>query len=411
MASTRTSSQQSPRTYALSVIATLLLTALIALVLTNPAQATITFADLYTLGKPYDFLTTRVGDYPPVVGGQAVGTGKGYATFDRYHALVWNPWAPSGIDLNPSTFTETEIIGTNGAQHVGTGWGTPTGNQEHAVLWNGNTASVLDLHPLGSGYTTSRAYGTDGTHQVGIVEGTATSYQHHAALWTGSRASYVDLHPTHLDLRVSRAYATRDNQQVGHGIGPATGEVFHALLWTGSASSVVDLHPAGFNFDSESIATNGARQVGKAMYWVPDGAFRRYFTHAMLWSGSAESAIDLHPGGVYTSSRALGISDEFQVGYASLPGSDHAMLWSGSAASAFDLHSLLPSASFKRSYAYSIDTSMLSGTIIHGFGVDNADKLHALAWTLSGDSVLPEPAALSLLCAAACVTMLRRARR
>ena len=80
--------------------------------------------------------------------------------------------------------------------------------------------------------------------------------------------------------------------------------------------------------------TNGTQQVGF-------GGFSNGYRHALLWSGTAASAIDLTPIG-YDISDAMAISGNQQVGYgwgpAAGPGNyEHALLWSGTAASAVDL--------------------------------------------------------------------------
>jgi hypothetical protein len=54
----------------------------------------------------------------------------------------------------------------------------------------------------------------------------------------------VDLTPSGFDTSV--AEGAGGGQQAGFGSGPATGSHDHALLWTGSATSVVNLHPSGF---------------------------------------------------------------------------------------------------------------------------------------------------------------------
>jgi hypothetical protein len=71
-------------------------------------------------------------------------------------------------------------------------------------------------------------------------------------------------------------------QQVGGGAGTATGNLPHALLWSGTAESVVDLHPflAGLpiNFtesNAAAIASDGSI-VGTA----GDGIS----TYAVLWT-------------------------------------------------------------------------------------------------------------------------------
>jgi len=96
----------------------------------------------------------------------------------------------------------------------------------------------------------------------------------------------------------STAYGVSRGQQVGTG---TVGSLGHALLWTGSAQSVVDLHPSGF---SETVAK--AVAAGRRVGWgtTTDGS-----THALLWNGTADSVVDLHvflPAG-FTWSRANGI--------------------------------------------------------------------------------------------------------
>src|SRR5436853_399387 len=61
-----------------------------------------------------------------------------------------------------------------------------------------------------------------------------------------------------------------------------------AWLIHGSAASAIDLTPVGF-ISSHAGATDGVRQVG-------DGGIGS-IAHALLWSGSAESYVDLHPAG------------------------------------------------------------------------------------------------------------------
>lgn len=61
--------------------------------------------------------------------------------------------------------------------------------------------------------------------------------------------------------------------------------------------------------------------------------------HALLETGNAVTAVDLHPGATYYSSMAISTDDTEQCGYATYFGAPHAMRWAGSAASAFDMHS------------------------------------------------------------------------
>jgi hypothetical protein len=111
-----------------------------------------------------------------------------------------------------------------------------------------------------------------------------------------------------------------------------TGGGYHALLWTGSASSYVDLHPRNSGISSSvAMGIGDGQQVG---YVSGPG----YAWHAALWSGTAESFVDLNPP-VFTTSWAAGVSGGRQVGYGETATGDvgHALLWAGSANTYVDL--------------------------------------------------------------------------
>ncbi len=275
----------------------------------------------------------------------------------------------TAIDLHPSGFTTSQALGISDGQQVGMGRGPSSGGQTHALLWSGTAGSVVDLHP--SGFILSEARSTSGGQQVGI--GVPASGGSHALLWRGTAGSVVDLHPS--GFATSTGTSTSGNQQlgwkqVGYGFPPGPpGTGGHALLWSGSAGSVVDLNPSGF-IDSIAYGVSGGQQVGAGRPTSGDPE------HARLWSGSAGSVMDLHPSG-FDASNAFGISGGQQVGYAAGPttaGGGHALLWSGSAGSAVDLH---PSG-FIASQALGTN-----GTQQVGFGVVGGHN-HALVW--SGDA-------------------------
>jgi hypothetical protein len=98
-------------------------------------------------------------------------------------------------------------------------------------------------------------------------------------------------------------------QQVGSGIESKHG-YYHALLWSGTAASMVDLHPVSGFEDSWAADTDGTHQVGYATSLGPNAGY-----HASLWSGTAASLVDLHPaGGFFLNSSAIGLSSNQQVG-------------------------------------------------------------------------------------------------
>lgn len=288
------------------------------------------------------------------------------------------------VDLHPAELTESWACGVDGAQQVGCGcYGVASSSSVRAMLWHGTAASAVDLHP--AGFTFSRINGIDGGQQVGwgnvyYVHGGRKPYlvnYYHAVLWTGSAASAVDLHPA--GFGQSWGSGVGGGQQVGYAdryyyVKKKGGYYVyecHALLWTGTAASVVDLHPAGFT-SSYASGVSGGQQVGWGIY--PDGD-----DHALLWMGSAASAVDLHPVG-FSQSWALGVGGGQQAGYGvATEGNNHALLWTRSAASALDLHP----AGFTSSVANGANGLQQVG---YGFYTDGTQ--HALVWTESAASVV-----------------------
>ena len=198
-----------------------------------------------------------------------------------------------------------------------------------------------------------------------------------------ARPTYTafDLSPTNLSgFTSSGAGGSFGGQQIGFG---STGTAAHALLWSGSAASTVDLHPAGF-VNSYGAAVAGGQQVGYANLAGDTGTY-----HALLWSGSASSAIDLNPAG-FTYSQASGISGGQQAGYGNpVTGWPHALLWSGSAAGAVDLN--------PPGFVQSRAGGILNGQEV-GFGEATlGGAMHALLWSGTAASAVDlNPAGLGI---------------
>jgi hypothetical protein len=173
------------------------------------------------------------------------------------------------------------------------------------------------------------------------------------------------LHPAGLDY--SLGWGTSNDHQVGYGRGTSATASDHALLWSGTAASVVDLNPND-SFASYATAVAGSTQVG----WGTSATTGNN-DHAFLWQGTAESAVDLHPIG-FERSEAIGVSGTSQVGYAANDSYPHAILWTGTPASAVDLN--------PTGFDYSIG-SAVSGTKQVGYGAGTAtgNKTHALLWS------------------------------
>ncbi|MBK7405062.1 MAG: hypothetical protein IPJ41_10605 [Phycisphaerales bacterium] len=156
------------------------------------------------------------------------------------------------------------------------------------------------------------------------------------------------------------------SQQVGQAHPVSSG---HAILWTGSAGSWVDLHPAVM-YSSYAFAVSGGQQAGFATaIGSPD--------HAALWTGSAASWVDLNPPGS-TQSTAYGVNSGEQVGFARFGQPYHAGIWSGSAASFVDLN---PGGPLMASVAYAI-----GGGEQAGYTRDGGGDYHAALWSGSAAS-------------------------
>jgi hypothetical protein len=242
------------------------------------------------------------------------------------------------------------------------GWGYTTSGNQHALKWAGSASTVVDLDPTGI-WARSEALGISGDQVVGLGRMTDPGPLR-ALLWTSS--GVVNLHPS--GYSVSTAAATDGVQQVGDGDG-------HALLWMGSANSVVVLHPLGGYVASRAHGVSGGQQVGVGIYSSNGIITSSARSHALLWRGSPESLVDLHPGG-FLESNALAVAGGKQVGWGiTADGMNHALVWNGTADSVVDLHVFLP-AGFARSVASAIDAS---GNVI-GWAEFGTGQRHAILW-------------------------------
>lgn len=172
---------------------------------------------------------------------------------------------------------------------------------------------------------------------------------------------------------LSVAVATSGNTQVGW-----TGDDFStrrlAILWNGTSENYIYLHPAGFDQTyAQGIWEN--TQVGYGQSPATGGA-----SHALMWMGTASSVIDLHPSG-FSTSWALDIEGTRQIGGGTPIGSNlaHALLWTPS--SVVDLN---PSG-FDQSGGRAIRGNTQVGS---GRGAATGDKDHALLWNGTAESVV-----------------------
>jgi hypothetical protein len=236
--------------------------------------------------------------------------------------------------------------------------------------------TVVDLGPAG---TTSFGNGAGAGQQVGFTaanSSTTITGANQAALWSGSSGTLINLHPA--TAITSQANAASNGQQVGS-------VDSDAVLWNGTADSTTILTPAGF-VSAQAFAIGDGQQVGCGSFLVKGarGVLQPGPNHALLWQGTASSAIDLNTSSGFDSSCAFGVSGGNQVGTGTKGPNSLAVLWLGTGKSATSLH---PDKGFLQSGGTAI-----SGTQQVGWGLTAAfiepgvvrlpiSRFHALLWT------------------------------
>jgi hypothetical protein len=232
--------------------------------------------------------------------------------------------------------------------------------------------TVTYLHPAGA--VNSYGTGVSGVDEVGYsVVGT----NDHAARWTGSAASFADMNPAGA---VSSAILGTDGvHQIGSfkptpTIPPATTfPVSRATIWSGTAISAVNIHPGGGSiFEAQSVgaAIEGSLQTGSFSGHEGEGVAAR-------WNGTAGSYINIHPV-AYGRSAGLGTDGVSIVGSVSGGSSVtffHAGLWKF----APDVFVDLNPAGASDSQANDVDGTIQVGRIQLGTGADLT--FHAALWT------------------------------
>lgn len=236
-------------------------------------------------------------------------------------AARWEGMADSWVDLSPSAAAST-------ASGVSNGWqvGSDYSNfWSHAALWNGDASTWVDLHP--DDQLLSYATDTDGEQQVGYtaIPGVLNYLNFAAALWSGTAQSWV-----RLAEYGSMAYAVHDGVQVGDSGGSPFSSAY-ATLWRGTPESIIILH----QFDDSPnpvIDYSAAYGVHRDQQVGVSGSANHGFEHAVLWTGTADSQVNLHPGSGWHSSAAYGVHEGWQVGSAT-SNQSRACVWRGSASS------------------------------------------------------------------------------
>jgi hypothetical protein len=185
-----------------------------------------------------------------------------------------------------------------------------------------------------------------------------------------------------------------DEVQVGFAnVLPFTTFETTAMMWRGTAESAVNLHPPKYASSlagSVAYGTNGIQQVG----FASDNPFAD--THAYVWSGSAESGVDLQPylsplGMLLYRSVAFDISEDgVIVGEALDSGGDtHAVMWTPILVGDFNLDGYVNAADYtvwRDSYGQSGEDLSADGN-----GDERVDEADYVIWRERfGDSLAVE---------------------
>ena len=136
--------------------------------------------------------------------------------------------------LHPSFSLLSFAYGVSGESQVG--WDIVGGD---ALLWNGTAESAISLNPVG--YGNSIAYDVLVANK--LEAGKLLQQLMHCC---GAELQRVLSTSIRTDFVWSTAFGISDGRQVGYGGFLAGNSVSHALLWHGTAESVVDLHPPQF---------------------------------------------------------------------------------------------------------------------------------------------------------------------
>jgi hypothetical protein len=213
---------------------------------------------------------------------------------------------------------------------------------------------------------------------LGVIQSMAGGTPHAVVIDTAQNA-LTDLNPP--DASSSFVEAVADGEIVGRAResfyvqGHFTPAAYHALMWTGTAASMVDLTPASvpgsqYAVQASADGTDGVHQVGAANEF------------AAYWSGSAASYQSLGPSNLpnLSNADATALRGNQIVGFATdAAGHEHPLLWNGVTTNAIDL---LPSAYY---FGRAFDTN---GTQQVGIAdpVGTTDVGDAVVWNGSPDS-------------------------
>jgi len=341
--------------------------------------------DAQTSYTAIDLTPTASGSAQTASGGQAAGyTGATPNAFSG-RATLWT--GDGAIDLHPAFLdgagARSQVNGFAGNLQVGIGAGTSTGNRNAPIAWSDTAASatLLSIPFVNAG---GQANATDGLQIVGSAVGLdrdgTTIGTAHAMIWDVATGAALDIGTD----------ATLNDVAGGMQVGVINKGIANAAFWRGT-NKATSLHPKTAVV-SYASGTDGVRQVGYAGFDIRvrveavKGQKDRRFNYAHVWTGTAASALNIHPyvssadGKVLDHSYAMKVKGQYIVGYANVStgtttiGLARAIVWDSNY-QATDLQAFVP-AGFVTSVAYGVDESgNVAGVMTKADGTR-----HAVLW-------------------------------
>jgi hypothetical protein len=319
--------------------------------------------------------------------GLAAGYASSVANAFVGRATLWT--GDSAVDLHPDAIVgpgRSTVNGFAGNLQVGSAASATTGNRNIPIAWSDTAASATVL-PIPFVNAGGQANATDGLQIVGSAIGLnrdgTTLGSAHALIWDVATGAVTDIG---LDANL---YGVAGGQQVGIVLKALP----NATLWRGTKTAT-SLHPKNAVV-SYANATDGVRQVGYAGFDIRvrveavGGKKDKRFNYAHVWTGTAASALNIHPyvssadGAALESSYALSVAGSYVAGYATLStgtttiGRPRALVWDANY-QATDLQAFVP-AGFVSSVAYAVDAEgNVAGVMTAADGTR-----HAVLWVLN----------------------------
>ena len=317
--------------------------------------------------------------------GAAAGYTSSQANAFTGRATVWS--GEGAVDMHPSFLdgagARSVINGFADSLQVGSGAGTSTSNRNVPLVWKSTveSAAILSIPFTNAG---GQANATDGVQIVGSAVGLdrdgTTLGSTHALIWNVATGEAVDV----------GVDATLNDVAAGQQVGTVLKGVANAALWQGTKSYTL-LHPKNAVV-SVASGTDGVRQVGYAGFDIRvrveavKGAKDKRFNYAHVWSGTAASALNIHPyasnadGALFEHSYAMKVNGSSIAGYVTVVtgtttiGLSRAVVWDSNY-QATDLQAFVP-AGFISSMAYSVEES---GRVV-GVMTKADGTRHAVMW-------------------------------